>query len=117
MDANIPERIITFDEKDAASRVLPFKDLSDVVMAKHDNKRRAPVRVMQLTIADAFKLFCNENEDVKITKRAFGNYRPKTSKSNVMFAALFAAVHIVLTWNICATNSSISLPTRTNLAI
>ena len=39
MDANILERIISFDEKDAASRVLPFKNLSDVVMAKHDNKR------------------------------------------------------------------------------
>ena len=109
MDGNILERIITFDEKDAAS---PFKNLSDVVMAKHDNKRRAPVRVMQLTIADAFKLFCTENEDVKITKRAFENYRPKTSKLNVMLAALFAAVHIVF-----ATHSSISLPTRTNLAI
>lgn len=80
-------------------------------------KERAPVRVMQLTIADAFKLFCNENEDVKITKRAFENYRLKTSKLNVMLAALFAAVHIALTWNICATNSSISLPTRTKLAI
>ena len=112
MDGNILERIITFDEKDAASRVLPFKNLSDVVMAKHDNKRRAPVRVMQLTTADAFKLFCNENEDVKITKRAFENYRPKTSKLNVMLAALFAAVHIVF-----SIHSSISLPRRTNLAI
>ena len=35
---------------------------------------------MELTIKDAFDLFCQENPNVKISKRIFENYWPKNTR-------------------------------------
>ena len=77
VDPALHEKIMNFYEKDSVSRVLPYKNMTKVVKDQFGTKKRVPVRVMELTIKDSFKLFCQENQDVHISKRTFENYRPK----------------------------------------
>ena len=77
VDPALHEKIMNFYEKDSVSRVLPYKYMTKVVKDQFGTKKRVPVRVMELNIKDSFKLFCQENQDVHISKRTFENYRPK----------------------------------------
>ena len=77
---NFTKKIIQFYDKDLVSRVLPYKNMTKVVKGQFGTKKQVPVRVMELTIKDAFNLFCQENQNVKISKRTFENYRPKSTR-------------------------------------
>ena len=57
VDTNVHGTIISFYEKNV-SRVLPFKNMTKVVKDQLSSKKRALVRVMELTAKDAFDLFC-----------------------------------------------------------
>ena len=74
VDPILHEKIMNFYEKDSVSHVLPYKNMTKVVKDQFGTKKRVPVRVMELTIKDSFKLFCQENQDVHISKRTFENY-------------------------------------------
>ena len=78
VDPALHEKIMNFYEKDSVSRVLPYKNMTKVVKDQFGTKKRVPVRVMELTIKDSFKLFCQENQNVHISKWTFENYRPKS---------------------------------------
>ena len=54
--------------------------MTKFVKDQFGSKKKAPVRVMELTIIDAFDLFCQENPKVKILKCTFENYRPKNTR-------------------------------------
>lgn len=55
---NFTKKTIHFYDKDLVSRVLPYKNMTKVVKDQSGTKKRVPVKVMELTIKDAFNLFC-----------------------------------------------------------
>ena len=63
VDTNVHGTIISFSEKDV-SHVPLFKNTAKVVKDQFGSKKRATVRFMELTIKDAFDLFCQENPKV-----------------------------------------------------
>ena len=64
VDTNVHGTIISFSEKDNVSHVPLFKNMAKVVKDQFGSKKRATVRFMELTIKDAFDLFCQENPKV-----------------------------------------------------
>ena len=62
VDQELHEKIIKFYDKDLVSRVLPYKSMTKAIKDQFGTKKRVPVRVVELTIKDAFNLFCEENQ-------------------------------------------------------
>ena len=62
VDQELHEKIINFYDKDLVSRVLPYKSMTKVIKDQFGTKKRVLVRVVELTIKDAFNLFCEENQ-------------------------------------------------------
>ena len=70
VDTNVHGTIISFYKKDNVSPILLYKNMTKVVKDQFGSKKRAPVRVMELTIKDAFD-FCQKNPNVKVSKCIF----------------------------------------------
>lgn len=77
VDPVVKEKIHDFYEKDIVSRVLPYKNLTKKIKLPNGNKIRVSVRVMEMTLNDAFQLFLKEHPDIKISRRGFEKQRPK----------------------------------------
>lgn len=71
------KKILDFYNKDDVSRQLPYKNLTRKIKDHTGVYHRVPVRVMEITLRNAYLSFKRENDDVKISQRAFEQLRPK----------------------------------------
>ena len=66
-----------FYEKDIISRVLPYKNLTKKIKLPIGEQKHVPVRVMEVSLFDAYKLFVTEHPGIKVSRRNFEMQRPK----------------------------------------
>ena len=63
--------------KKILSRVLLYKNLTIKIKLPNDEQKHVPVRVMEVALFDAYKLFVTEHPDIKVSRGNFEMQRPK----------------------------------------
>ena len=78
-DMDTQKKVIVqgFHEKDIISRVLPYKNLTKKIKLPISEQKHVPVRVMEVPLFDAYKLFVTEHPGIKVSRRNFEMQRPK----------------------------------------
>ena len=80
------KKVLEFYNRDI-SRQLPYKNLTRKVKDHLGVCHCVPVRVMEVTLRNAFKSFKKDNASIKISERTFQQYRPKHSSMTLCPAA------------------------------
>ena len=70
-------KVIEFYNRDDISRQLPYKKLSRKVKDHLCVYHHVPMRVMEVTLRNAFKLFKKDNASIKISQLPIEQLRPK----------------------------------------
>ena len=63
--------------KKILSRVLPYKNLTIKINLPNGEQKHVPIRVMEVVLFDAYKLFVTEHPDIKVSQGNFEMQRPK----------------------------------------
>ena len=71
------KKVVEFYNRDDVSRQLPYKNLTRKVKDHLGVYHRVPMRVMEVTLRNAFTAFKNDNANIKISQRTFEQLRPK----------------------------------------
>ena len=78
MDTQKKVIVQDFYEKNITSRVLPYKkNLTKKIKLPNGEQKHVPVRVMEVALFDAYKLFVTEHSGIKVSQRNFEMQRPK----------------------------------------
>ena len=81
MDTQKKVIVQDFYEKDIISRVLPYKNLTKKIKLPIGEQKHVPVRVMEVSLFDAYKQFVTEHPGIKVSRRNFEMQRPKHIKT------------------------------------
>ena len=78
-DMDTQKKVIVEDfyEKGIISRVLPYKNLTKKIKLPNGEQKHVPVRVMEVALFDAYKLFVTEHPGIKVSRRNFEMQRRK----------------------------------------
>ena len=71
------KKVLEFYNCDDISRQLPYKNLTRKVKDHLGVCHCVPMRIMEVTLRNAFKLFKKDNASIKISQRTFEQLRPK----------------------------------------
>ena len=71
------KKVLEFYNCDDISRQLPYKNLTRKVKDHLGVCHCVPMRIMEVTLRNAFKLFKKDNASIKISQRTFEELRPK----------------------------------------
>ena len=71
------KKVLEFYNWDDISRQLPYKNLTRKVKDHLGVCHCVPMRIMEVTLRNAFKLFKKDNASIKISQRTFEELRPK----------------------------------------
>ena len=77
MDTQKKVIVQDFYEKDIISRVLPYKNLTKKIKLPIGEQKHVPVRVMEVSLFNAYKLFVTEHQGIKVSRGNFEMQRPK----------------------------------------
>ena len=70
-DMDTQKKVIVEDfyEKDIISRVLPYKNLTKKIKLPNGEQKHVPVRVMEVALFDAYKLFVTKHPGIKVSQK------------------------------------------------
>ena len=77
MDSQKKVIVQDFYEKYIISRVLPYKNLTKKIKLPIGEQKHVPVRVMEVSLFNAYKLFVTEHQGIKVSRGNFEMQRPK----------------------------------------